>query len=156
MRPASTLRSLLPATAAITVLAGGLFVFLSRSEALPDGPQAIVWDRTPCAHCRMAVSEPSFAAQLQLTDGRVLGFDDPGCLFRHLAGEETPIHAVYFHHLREDRWLSPEQVGFVTAGPSPMASNLGAVERAREGGLTFAEARGGAATPARADHRGRN
>ncbi len=153
MRSGSMLRSLLPAVAAVAVLAGGLFLFIARAESLPDGPQTIVWDKTPCAHCRMAVSEPSFAAQLQLTDGRVLGFDDPGCLFRYLAANDAPIHAVYFHHVREERWLTRERVGFVPAGPSPMASNLGAVERARDGGLTFAEVRDGAAAPAKADHR---
>ncbi len=128
---------------AVAVLAGaaGLVLLVLRLQAPPDGPQPVVWDRTPCAECRMAVSEPPYAAQLQLADGRVLAFDDAGCLFRYLAAHETPVRAVYLHHLREDRWLPAAQAGFVEAGPSPMAYGLAAVDRAREGGLTFAEAR---------------
>jgi len=105
-----------------------LILFISRSEALPEGPQAVVWDRTPCAECRMSVGEPPFAAQLQTHDGRVLDFDDHGCLFRYVAENAPEVHAIYFHHVREDRWIPESRALFVPAGPSPMAYNLGAIE----------------------------
>ena len=133
-------RYLWPA-AAVVLAAGGLALFVSRSESLPQGPQPVVWDKTSCAECRMAVSEPAYAAQLQLADGTVLDFDDVGCLFMYLDATAPQVHAAYLHHVREERWMVQEKVGFVPAGPSPMDYGLGAVERATEGGLTFAEAR---------------
>lgn len=127
--------------AAVVLAGGGLALFVSRSESLPQGPRPVVWDKTSCAECRMAVSEPAYAAQLQLADGSVLDFDDVGCLFMYLDATAPQVHGIYLHHLREERWVAQEKVGFVAAGPSPMDYGLGAVERAVEGGLTFAEAR---------------
>ena len=133
-------RYLWPA-AAVVLAAGGLALFVSRSESLPQGPRPVVWDKTSCAECRMAVSEPGYAAQLQLADGTVLDFDDVGCLFMYLDATAPQVHAVYIHHVREERWVAQEKVGFVAAGPSPMDYGLGAVDRATEGGLPFEEAR---------------
>jgi len=129
------------ALAALLAVIGALAFLIVRSESLPEGPRPVVWDRTVCAECRMAVSEPPYAAQLQMTDGRVLDFDDVGCLFRHLARQEGTVHAIYLRHLRQERWLAADEAGFVPAGPSPMGYGLGAVALAEEGGLTFAQAR---------------
>lgn len=120
-------RRLLPIIIVAGVLVAVLADAIRRSEALPQGPQAVVWDHTQCAECRMSVSEPAYAAQLQLKDGRVLDFDDPGCLFRFAAHGGADIHAVYYRHLREDRWLAEDQAAFVDSGPSPMGYDLGAV-----------------------------
>ncbi len=135
------LRRGLGALVALAAAGAAVGFFISRSQSLPAGPRPVVWNRTPCAECRMAVSERGFAAQLQLRDGRVLDFDDPGCLFLLLDREPLPVHAIYFHHVRHERWLSDAEAGFVPAGPSPMAFGLGAVERAVEGGIPFAQAR---------------
>jgi copper chaperone NosL len=113
----------------LAMVIGGLVVGV-RGSGLATGPVPIVWDRQPCAHCHMLIGEPSFAAQLQLRDGRVLDFDDAGCLLRHLTEERTPIHAVWFHHLSEDRWLSAEEVAFRRVLHTPMGSGLAAVGRA--------------------------
>ncbi len=113
----------------VAALGLGLWSLLTKANALPTGPVAIVWDREACAHCRMHVGEPGFAAQVQLQDGSVLNFDDPGCLLSWLDKDPPPLHAVYFHHQREDRWLSREQVGFVPAQHTPMGFGLGAVDK---------------------------
>ncbi|MEB2346960.1 MAG: hypothetical protein OZ948_19785 [Deltaproteobacteria bacterium] len=94
----------------------------------PEGPQPIAWDREPCAHCRMLISEPGFAAQLQLRDGSVESFDDPGCLFARLDARPGHVHALWFHHLREDRWLPGDGVAFVRVAPTPMDFGFGAVD----------------------------
>lgn len=112
-----------------------------RSEALPRGPQDVVWDHTQCAECRMSVSERAWAAQVQLKDGRVLDFDDCGCLFRFTAREATPVHAVYYRHLREDRWLAEVEAAFISAGPSPMGYDLGAVAAGTTGAEPAASVR---------------
>jgi hypothetical protein len=122
-------------------LTAGLVFVIGRSESLPHGPQPVIWDKTPCAECRMAVSERRFAAQLQTGDGEILDFDDSGCLVRFLEDHEPVVHAIYFHHLREERWLTAAEVAFVEARPSPMAFNLGAVDRGTPGALTFDDVR---------------
>jgi copper chaperone NosL len=106
-----------------------------------EGPQPIVYDREPCAHCRMLISEPRFAAQLQTVDGEVESFDDPGCLFARLDEEHPRVRALWFHHLREDRWLSAEEVGFEPTQKTPMGYGLGAVDADAPGALTLEEAR---------------
>lgn len=130
----------LAVAAALALAAAGVFV-LGRSQALPDGPQDVVWDHTACAECRMSVTDRGYAAQMQTRDGRVLDFDDPGCLFRWERHETAPVHAVWFRHVREDRWLAAAKAGFVTSGPSPMGYDLGAVDAGVEGALTLADVR---------------
>lgn len=120
---------------ALLVLAGTLgYVALARGR-LPDGPTPPVWDRTACAACKMHVGEPAFAAQAQLRDGSTLFFDDPGCLLRMLPEIEAQVHALWFHHLREDRWVRGDVVGFVAASPSPMGFDIGAVDTLPSGSL---------------------
>ncbi len=141
--------ALLIGLAGALALATVVVIVIAGSESLPEGPQPVVWDRTPCAECRMAVSEWGFAAQLQTTDGRVLDFDDCGCLFRFLDQEDPSVHALWFHHLREERWISGAEVTFVEARPSPMGFNLGAMPAGTEGGLSLDEARAKVRRPRR-------
>ncbi|MBK8975664.1 MAG: hypothetical protein IPM29_07040 [Planctomycetes bacterium] len=116
------------------------YVVVARG-ALPTGPTELVWDRTACHACRMHVGEPAFAAQIQLRDGRTLAFDDPGCLLLSLDALRGDAHAIWFHHLREPRWLRSDAVGFVAVEPTPMGFGLGAVDVGAEGAIPLAEAR---------------
>jgi copper chaperone NosL len=100
-----------------------------RSQRPPEGPQPIVWDAEACTHCHMLIGEPGFAAQLSTDDGRVLDFDDPGCLLRYLADERPHVHALYFHHATEDRWIPGAEVAFRRVASSPMGWGLAAVDR---------------------------
>ncbi len=106
-----------------------------------DGPQPIVYDREPCAHCRMLISDPRFAAQLETQDGEVLSFDDPGCLLATLATRSLSVGALWFHHMREDRWLDAAHVAFETSQRSPMGYGLGAVAAGTPRALSLDEAR---------------
>lgn len=119
----------------------GFGASLAFSQALPEGPVEIVWDREACAHCRMHIGERAFAAQLQRRDGRVQNFDDPGCLLRYLASVPADeVHAVYFHHSRQARWLARDEVAFVDVAQSPMGFGLGAVHRGTPGSFPYEEA----------------
>lgn len=125
----------------IFVAVGGvLALVIARIEALPRGPEPVVWDHTPCSECAMAVSEKGYAAQLQTTGGEVLDFDDPGCLFQYLSKMAPKIHEIYFHHVREDRWIPRDRVAFIASGPSPMGYDLGAVNADEAGAIPFEEA----------------
>jgi hypothetical protein len=139
VRPERRSRSWRLATLVVVVLVtGGLLV--ARAQRLPGGPEPIAWDRAACAHCRMLIGEPGFAAQLQLHDGRVLDFDDPGCLLRHLPDERADVHAIWFHHAHEDRWLRGEAVRFRLVRHSPMGWGLAAVDTSEPHDLDVAGA----------------
>jgi copper chaperone NosL len=105
-----------------------------------EGPEPIAFDREPCAQCRMLISEPAFAAQLQTGRGEVYNFDDPGCLLRFLSERSPDVRALWFHHSSEERWLRETQVAFVEGRHTPMAYGLGAVDAGTAGALDLAEA----------------
>jgi copper chaperone NosL len=124
----------------------GALLALAAALAAPacrrgEGPQPIVFDREPCAHCRMLISEPRFAAQLQGADGTVASFDDPGCLFAYQAARPPAEGALWFHHVREERWLPGDRVAFTDVTPTPMGYGLGAVDADTPGALALGEAR---------------
>lgn len=127
---------------AVTALGLGLAAAgaLLWAQRLPSGPEPVAWDRAACAHCHMHVGDAHFAAQLQTSEGDVLDFDDPGCLFAYLRERHPRLHAVYFHHVREDRWLRRDEVGFVPAARTPMGFGLAAVARTTPGAISVSEA----------------
>lgn len=112
---------------AVAAVIGALVFFVMRAQRLPEGPQPVAWDAEPCAHCHMLIGAPGFAAQLVRKDGAVLNFDDPGCLLRHLADEQPEVHALWFHHAGEDRWIPGDAVAFRRVAESPMGWGFAAV-----------------------------
>jgi copper chaperone NosL len=110
------------------------------AQSLPDGPRPIAWDRVTCARCRMLVGDPAFAAQLQTRDGRILDFDDPGCLLLYLDEEAPEVHGVWLHHHVEDRWLRRGEAAFVSVPASPMGYGLAAVDAGTPGSLDAQQA----------------
>ncbi|MCB9871516.1 MAG: hypothetical protein H6837_16795 [Planctomycetes bacterium] len=130
---------LLVGLVAVAVLSVVGWVVLGAGK-LPDGPSAIVWDRQACEFCSMHVGEPAFAAQIQDRTGRTLVFDDPGCLFLYRARTRGAEHAVWFHHVRADRWIPERDVAFVRVDPTPMGYGLGAVDAGTPGSIDLAAA----------------
>lgn len=112
----------------LLVIAGVVFFVVRSSNALPDGPVEIVWDKAACAACGMHVGEPGFAAQYTTKDGKTYAFDDPGCLFLFAEQQRPDLHAVWFHHHRESRWLSQERVAFARVEVTPMGFGIAAVD----------------------------
>jgi copper chaperone NosL len=104
------------------------------------GPAPIAYDREPCAHCGMLISEPAFAAQLELEGEDPKSFDDPGCLLRYRAERQPRWRAAWYHHLRDPRWIAEADVAFERVALTPMGYGLGAVDRGSAGSLTLAEA----------------
>jgi hypothetical protein len=94
-----------------------------------SGPVPITYDRSPCAHCRMLISTPAFAAQIRTGDGEILDFDDPGCLIAWRASHAIPVREVWYHHVREDRWLAEAHASFVAVPDSPMGFGIGVVDQ---------------------------
>lgn len=129
------------ASAALAAVGALVVSLVLRGRPLPIEPVPVVWNREPCAHCRMLVGEPEFAAQLVTRDGDVRVFDDPGCLFRYLDDEKPDIHRIWFRDSTADRWLSPEEVGFLRGAQTPMNYGLAAVPAATPGAMKLDDAR---------------
>jgi copper chaperone NosL len=119
---------------AALVAAGVVVVVVVWGSARPpQGPVEPHWDHDRCARCGMLISQPGFAAQVQRADGRVLQYDDPGCLLADdgpARGLLDEAHAVYFHDASAPRWIPLAEVGFMAAERTPMDFGLAAVERA--------------------------
>jgi hypothetical protein len=129
--------------AAALVAAAGAFVgVVVRSQARPEGPVPIVYDKEACTHCHMQVGDPRLAAQAQLADGTVLDFDDPGCLLAWLDTAKEQPRAVWLRAYREDRWIPRASAAFVDVGETPMGFGLGVVERGTPGSIGWDEAAG--------------
>ena len=114
---------------AIAYVAAAVAFVRFNQVTLAEGAVPVIWDAEVCAHCKMHVGDPRFAAQLQTTEGDVLNFDDPGCLFDYLESNEASIHALYFRNHLDDGWLSDAEVGFVSAEDSPMGYGIRAVRK---------------------------
>ena len=123
------------------VVASVVVYVVVAENTLPEGPSELLWNRDVCDFCSMHVGEPEYAAQLQTKDGRTLAFDDPGCLFLRLANEPPAVHAVYFRHYREERWIPSTTVSFVTVSPTPMGYELGAVDSGTPDSISLEKAR---------------
>lgn len=126
---------------ALVVAVIGLIRF-NRAEP-PEGPSPIVWDREVCEYCKMHIGDPRFAAQLQTTEGDILNFDDPGCLFEYMKANQLSIHALYFRDHDGSGWLSESDVGFLLVDDSPMGYGIRAVPKDTSGAedIAWAKAR---------------
>lgn len=129
----------LVAVALVAAAATGFWLLLRGAQALPDQPQPVAWDRDSCAHCRMLVGEPDYAAQLITTDGQILNFDDPGCLVKHLEDNQVQVHRMWFHAAGEDAWLAPDEVAFARVPVSPMGYGFAATSRPSAEAVPLAE-----------------
>ncbi|MBM4383514.1 MAG: hypothetical protein FJ091_09115 [Deltaproteobacteria bacterium] len=118
------------ALAGVLAVLGAAAWWLARPS---EGPAPVAYDRVACAHCRMLVSEPRFAAQLRRGTGEVLFYDDPGCLLLHRLQLADPESHAWFHDSRSDRWLDDEAVAFLRVAESPMGYGFAAVPRDTEG-----------------------
>jgi hypothetical protein len=127
--------------ALLAAAALGAIAFVALRLAAPSlEPAPVAWDRVACAHCRMLVSDPRFAAQLALEDGEVLHFDDPGCLLLWRAGSERRALAAWFHDSASERWLAESEAAFASGAETPMGYGFAAIARGSATGALDAAA----------------
>lgn len=113
----------------------------------PAGPAELDPRTETCASCRMAVSDPRFAAQLDAPSEEPRFFDDVGCLRDWLAAHPRPpagaVAWVADHRTRA--WVRAARAAYAKAPAveTPMSSHL----------LAFADAASRAADPAAAGAR---
>ncbi len=90
-------------------------------------PVEIAWNEESCSHCRMAVSEREFAAEVVAPGGQVDYFDDVGCLAAWVSEHRPPAEAgIYVVDFETGEWLNAESAHYVKTDriPTPMASGL--------------------------------
>lgn len=132
-------RRLALAGAAVAAGVAALALVVTWAGRPPTGPVEVPWDAAVCAHCRMLVGDPAFAAQLHTEAGEVRFFDDPGCLLLHLHDAHPAVHGTWVHHLREDRWVALDEARFVEVERTPMGYGYGALGPEAGEGATAAE-----------------
>ncbi len=90
-------------------------------------PQAIE-AHDACASCKMAISQPRYAAQAVDKEGNAYKFDDIGCMLRYLREHQLPRARIYVMDYLAQQWLEAESAIFIRseAIESPMASGLAA------------------------------
>lgn len=118
-------------TSRLVVLAGVATVLACAAPA----PRPIVYGTDQCAHCHMTVADPRYAAELVTRTGKVLVFDDIGCLAAYLAtGAVAPgaAHSTWAHdYLTPAQWMPAGDLSFVRSDSfhTPMGSGLVALAR---------------------------
>lgn len=114
-----------------------LLALLLAACAAP-GPRLVSIGAELCDHCHMTVADERFVAQLVSTTGKVLVFDDPGCLataVREGRVEQARVHSLWVtDFLNPGALVEAGNAWFVRAEgiSSPMASGLLAVSTARQ------------------------
>jgi copper chaperone NosL len=107
-------------------------LLLSAACTVP-GPRPVVLGSEACAHCHMTVADDRFIAQLVTSTGKVLIYDDPGCLATALRDgvvADDQIRSLWVtDYLDPATLLDAEEAWFVQSDAvhTPMASGLVAV-----------------------------
>jgi len=81
-----------------------------------------VWDRQPCKHCHMLISDRRYAAQLVTQKNERLHFDDPGCLAAYMDEHSSEVARSWVH--MDGDWVRTEDARFSRSDSSPMGYGL--------------------------------
>ena len=84
--------------ALLGVIGGVVFLWPSQHT----GPEPITYGRDACAHCRMHLSQPGFAAELRDSSGALTKYDDIGCMLQAM---------VALHHEVPEVWVEDHDSG---------------------------------------------
>lgn len=104
-----------------------VLLLLAMACQADQNPQAIE-AHDVCTSCRMAISQPQYAAQAVDKEGNAYKFDDIGCMLRYLKNHTLPQRRLYVMDYVNRQWLDAERAVFVRSDAikSPMAGGLAA------------------------------
>jgi len=100
-------------------------------------PRAVVYGTDQCAHCHMTIADPRYAAELVTRTGKVIVFDDIGCLAAFLATGAVAagaVHSTWAHdYASPGEWVRTGDLSYVRSESfhTPMGSGLVALTRAQ-------------------------
>ena len=82
-----------------------------------------------CSHCRMAISEKQYAAELIDSEGTAFKFDDIGCMVHFLksAKNKTTIAASFVMEFSERQWIKADDAFYVRSSEFTTPMNGGIV-----------------------------
>jgi copper chaperone NosL len=82
-----------------------------------------IYPEDACSHCRMAISDPRFAAEIITPEREVFKFDDIGCMEKYRSQMPTRKLFIFVRDFEDDRWLPLETSTIVRTGVmTPMGS----------------------------------
>jgi copper chaperone NosL len=84
----------------------------------PSSAKEPVWNKQPCDHCHMLLSDPRYAAQLSSQAGERWFFDDIGCLAAFMV-ERKPTHTRAWVH-DASGWRDAEHTRYARGAQTPM------------------------------------
>ncbi|MBX7210902.1 MAG: hypothetical protein K1X78_21530 [Verrucomicrobiaceae bacterium] len=80
LRKGGAPRKTVPAVAKNTIAAAALVLVVCSLGSCSRGPEPMRYGKDECAGCKMIVSDQRFGAEIVTIKGRVLKFDDIGCM----------------------------------------------------------------------------
>ncbi|MFC0296789.1 nitrous oxide reductase accessory protein NosL [Geobacillus jurassicus] len=90
-------------------------------------PVAIDEKNDKCDFCHMAVGNNQFATELVLKNGKVLKFDDIGCMYQWMKEHKNEtVEAMFVRDYETNDWLEADQATYVYDQTirTPMAYNV--------------------------------
>ncbi len=112
-----------------------LVLAISCSDNPESGPVEIYYGEDICESCKMIISEKDFAAQYKLSTGKTVKFDDLGCMFHYMKGEDkAQISAVYVMDYDSKQWIDGESAYYVWTDniSTPMGHGVVAMRGSQE------------------------
>lgn len=85
-----------------------LGLLLAAAAACSPGPRPLAYGTETCAHCHMTLADPRFASELVTRTGRIIPFDDVGCLATFVA--TGGIAAEEIHSLWVNDFAHPDSM----------------------------------------------
>ncbi|MEA3433575.1 MAG: hypothetical protein U9R13_03260 [Campylobacterota bacterium] len=115
---------------------GGRYVYKGNTayQAVP-----IKAKEYQCSECSMDVEELDYAAQLITKDGDTYFYDDIGCVVLWLENHSPDTQIILTKTLDTHQWIDAKKAWYSRIAPSPMGYGLAAVEKHKEGLVSYEE-----------------
>ena len=97
-------------------------------------PRAIAYGAEACVHCHMTITDPRFSAEAITSTGKIVVFDDVGCIAEWLGQNSQPVQSTWVSSFVDGRWLEASTAVYLKTETlhSPMASGTVALRPGRE------------------------
>ncbi len=97
-----------------------LCLLLLACDPGADKPLEPAWNKQPCAHCMMLLSDKRTAAQLTLPSGERAYFDDLGCMVSWLDAEKVEPRSSWVRSPDALSWALSSSAHFAAGASTPM------------------------------------